>query len=661
MVLVFVYDCTGYVGTALVKKLNQMDDVTVCGSIVEGGLGSTKGCVETALASDLEQVNALIMKSDAIVYAAEGCIAETKTMLRLLKRGGYEGEKKLVVVSSLLTWGSTKIPEEGGLAEENFNSRKCPARYKELKTLETHVKSIARENLSTTVVGAGLLYGGGENTFHGMFRSSWMDDNAVLPILSGKLKGENKLPTLDVNDLGSIICKIIETTPESPYVVAVDKSQNTMREIVTAISTTLGSGKTKALNREETQALLMDQPNLSSINANLVFSLDGGSVEGMGIEWKSERGMVENIEEVVKDYKLCRDLRPMRIVVMGAPHGLNLNERCKKIASDYYVPFITVESAKTLLMVEPEALKEGEEEVEDSNAELRDAVKAAGDNLPLNLTSQLLRFEMKAKAAENKGWLIGGNALPFTWKEACGIFSDPEAAEGSMEEDAPVIEEVDEALKPTGVILFDGSDEYLKEVAMGLPDDQAPSEEDFTVALASYRGTSSAENDKSPATFFESLYKMDSLNVTVTSDTTDDAIATTVAEYVEQGSKPFNYHPTEEEVADAKARADADAKARADADAKAKAEQDAADQLERKVAQEEEKDRLAEIKRQEMELLEARSQPLRRYLMKNVIPSLTEGLIETCKVMPEDPIDYLAEYLFKVSPAIDSKAQGSKK
>ena len=70
---------------------------------------------------------------------------------------------------------------------------------------------------------------------------------------------------------------------------------------------------------------------------------------------------------------------------------------------------------------------------------------------------------------------------------------------------------------------------------------------------------------------------------------------------------------------------------------------------------------LAEIKRQEMELLEARSQPLRRYLMKNVIPSLTEGLIETCKVMPEDPIDYLAEYLFKVSPAIDSKAQGSKK
>ena len=56
----------------LVKKLNDMDDTTVCGAVVEGGIGSTKGLVETASATDLESVNALIMKSDAIVYAAEG-------------------------------------------------------------------------------------------------------------------------------------------------------------------------------------------------------------------------------------------------------------------------------------------------------------------------------------------------------------------------------------------------------------------------------------------------------------------------------------------------------------------------------------------------------------------------------------------------------------
>lgn len=35
--------------------------------------------------------------------------------------------------------------------------------------------------------------------------------------------------------------------------------------------------------------------------------------------------------------------------------------------------------------------------------------------------------------------------------------------------------------------------------------------------------------------------------------------------------------------------------------------------------------------------------------MDNVVPILTEGLIEVCKELPEDPVDYLAEYLFKRS------------
>ena len=60
--------------------------------------------------------------------------------------------------------------------------------------------------------------------------------------------------------------------------------------------------------------------------------------------------------------------------------------------------------------------------------------------------------------------------------------------------------------------------------------------------------------------------------------------------------------------------------------------------------------RLAELQQQERELLEVRSIPLRTYLMQHVIPTLTEGLIEVCKLKPEDPVDYLAEWLFKNNP-----------
>ena len=51
--------------------------------------------------------------------------------------------------------------------------------------------------------------------------------------------------------------------------------------------------------------------------------------------------------------------------------------------------------------------------------------------------------------------------------------------------------------------------------------------------------------------------------------------------------------------------------------------------------------RLSEVKRQEQELLENQSIPLRNYLMKHVMPTLTQGLIEACKIRPDDPIDFV--------------------
>jgi adenylate kinase len=50
---------------------------------------------------------------------------------------------------------------------------------------------------------------------------------------------------------------------------------------------------------------------------------------------------------------------------------------------------------------------------------------------------------------------------------------------------------------------------------------------------------------------------------------------------------------------------------------------------------------------QEREALETRSLPMRQYLVDNVLPLLTKGLLEVGRLRPEDPIDFLAEYLFK--------------
>ena len=63
--------------------------------------------------------------------------------------------------------------------------------------------------------------------------------------------------------------------------------------------------------------------------------------------------------------------------------------------------------------------------------------------------------------------------------------------------------------------------------------------------------------------------------------------------------------------------------------------------------------KLEEIRQQERDLLDSRSQPIRQYLMDTVVPHLTEGLIELCKIVPEDPTDYLANFLLDRADALD--------
>lgn len=56
-------------------------------------------------------------------------------------------------------------------------------------------------------------------------------------------------------------------------------------------------------------------------------------------------------------------------------------------------------------------------------------------------------------------------------------------------------------------------------------------------------------------------------------------------------------------------------------------------------------ERLRIIGAHEAERRQLEALSLREYLMRYMVPNLTEGLIEMCTVMPENPVDYLANYL----------------
>ena len=63
-------------------------------------------------------------------------------------------------------------------------------------------------------------------------------------------------------------------------------------------------------------------------------------------------------------------------------------------------------------------------------------------------------------------------------------------------------------------------------------------------------------------------------------------------------------------------------------------------------------ERFHQIRKQLESASKARSIPLRKYLMENIMPTLAESLIQVCKIMPEDPVDYVSELIYASSKHI---------
>jgi adenylate kinase len=120
--------------------------------------------------------------------------------------------------------------------------------------------------------------------------------------------------------------------------------------------------------------------------------------------------------------------------------------------------------------------------------------------------------------------------------------------------------------------------------------------------------------------------------------------------YIERFEKPFNYMTFDQE--DEAKHVIAQRKVHIETVEKDKTALDREEIIEREVRRQKEqytKHRLEQIKEYERDVLDAKSQPIRQYLMDNLLPILTDGLLEICKRTPQDPVDFLAEYLFKRS------------
>lgn len=385
--------------------------------------------------------------------------------------------------------------------------------------------------------------------------------------------------------------------------------------------------------------------------------------ENFNIRWVAQTGFVENINSILKEYKQSRGLLPIKICILGPP-AVGKSSISEELAKYYKLHHIKMKDviaeaiAKLEAIVAPkdsvEGEEEGEEEEEEENVddaqELLDGIKESMEQNAGRLEDQyIIRFvkeKLKSMPCRNQGFILDG--FPKTYDQAKDLFNQEEEEE--EEEIRGKIFPYDKLITPEFVCGLDASDEFLKERVMNLPESVVAgthySQDRFLRSLSHYRDINT--DDETVFNYFDEL-EIHPIHIDV-GKLEDAQNRLAIKQLIKEIGKPRNYGLTDEEKAEEEKKA-AEERLAKEAAQTAELEHKEAMEMAEKIARWEEwNKRLEEVKREERELLEVQSVPLRNYLMTYVMPTLMQGLNECCKVRPEDPVDFLAEYLFKNNP-----------
>ena len=479
-----------------------------------------------------------------------------------------------------------------------------------------------------------------------------------------------------------MVHNVIEVQPPSVrYILAVDGTLHAQEEIVKAISTTLTTGKIKRIPKEEAtldKNLCQQDYDLLTVNLRMT----PGHIKDMfNVKWKCENGIVENIGLIVQEYKNTRNLTPIKIAIHGPP-AVGKSTIAKKLAEHFKIHHVHAKSVIDEAMQRMERsvarvdATEGEDEDDDAAERAQEdqtTLEAVKEQQSTNERGRIsddfvikfFRDKLLSKPCQNQGFILDG--FPKNREQAEGLFARDDEAE---EEDA---KEYNRLIMPDLVISLEASDDFLRERVINLPErlvyDTNLTEEAFSRRIETFRTNN--EPEETVLNYFDE-FQVPIEKIDVCEDKSEKYVETSTS-LMKKIGEPRNYGPTPEEIA---------YKKQCEEDEKRIKEEQAKKELEANEARENEIRRqrqetyvslimklffvvveypcqlfqaakLEQIRRDQLEQLEKQSLPLRHYLMKNVMPTLTQAMVEAVKHRPDDPVDFVAEYLFKNNPQVD--------
>ncbi|TNM95965.1 hypothetical protein fugu_017048 [Takifugu bimaculatus] len=490
---------------------------------------------------------------------------------------------------------------------------------------------------STYVVASGCLYGKGEQFLHYFFKTAWLGGQHEI-LLFGD--GNNVIPMIHVIDLASVIQNVIEQPPLPGYLLAVDNSDNTLEEIVKMVASVLGSGTIQKKPFEE--AFLIPDFSVMEIDAlQLNLYMDSVYVkELLSVKWMCESGLVENIELVVEEYRQSRQLLPIRVCVLGPP-AVGKSTVSKHICQQYKLHYISLEESISQLdaaMDNPDEDEEDDDSLEETRMLLsRFRESRDTDTLDEQFKVKVVRDRLLSKPCRNQGFVLDN--FPVTRDQARELFSAD--GDNSEEPEEAPISSCGRRITP---------EEFLKARVKNLPEsliqEQDYQQEAFLQRLATFR--MSRLKNETALEYFEEIDVAPVLLEVTSNEKLDTTLL--MHKVFETIGQPRNYQLSPE-VGQDKEEEKRVGKT---------GHEDALPSLWEKGCGEEDKQkaegagkwitRLEKVKLYEDKQLEAQSVPVRNYLMEHVMPTLTQGLIQCCRSQPQDPVDFLAEYLLRNNP-----------
>ena len=340
--------------------------------------------------------------------------------------------------------------------DSEFTERIPHKKYFQYKLLEMQALQINNPNLKVYIICPGFIYGCGEDFFFDYFRNAFLGKK--INIIG---EGKNSLPTIHIKDLASMLKKVIEkkfASNSNKYFFAVDHTKNpSMFNIISSISKSIGDGKINKITDFDIDEI--DIPNYEEINIDLKIKTSsifedkrrqGEDIEDFDkrkFKWHCEFGIPENLELLRNEFNLYRNLKPIKILVLGPPSS-GKSTICNFLSNKFKILSLKIDE-----MIEwCKNLNNPDENSEENkiSTELKNKIQELEENvliaqeeyekrknkkktdppfdpiqfkkIPNELLYKVIKLRLKNSDCLSKGYILDG--FPKNYNDALELFND---------------------------------------------------------------------------------------------------------------------------------------------------------------------------------------------------------------------------------------------